>query len=83
MDRLCKYVKGAEGTASQPFLFSQGKTGYDWSYAMTGLDWSGGGVAFFRKKTRPPCVKRSPLLYNTPQQKIYAKVKCPILYTYS
>ncbi len=30
----------------------------------------------------PPCVKRGQCLYYTPQKKIYAKVKCPNLYTY-
>ena len=34
-------------------------------------------------KTKAPTgVKRSPYMYNTPTQKIYAKVKCPSLYTY-
>ncbi len=40
-----------------------------------------GGLSTGRR-TGPVGVKRGPCLYYTPQQKIYAKVKCPNLYTY-
>jgi hypothetical protein len=42
----------------------------------------GGGGCGYPVEISPPGVKYSPYMYNTPTQKIYAKVKCPILYTY-
>jgi hypothetical protein len=46
----------------------------------TGRGW-GGGLSTGRR-TGPVGLKFYQCMYNTPQQKIYAKVKCPNLYTY-
>lgn len=78
----------AESRASNRFYSKYLSTGYQ-SYPQArgypqklSTGWGWGGVVFPRRRTEPPCVKRGLCLYYTPQKKIYAKVKCPNLYTY-
>ena len=75
-------IRGAESRVSQPSLdcIKMQGNAYKCRAQRQGRGWGGG--RFPPQKMAPPCVKRGPYMYNTPQQKIYAKVKCPNLYTY-
>ena len=73
---------GAEGTAGHLFFYkylSTGQQSYPQGYPQAGQGVEG---RCSPRKITPPTVKYYLCMYNTPQQKIYAKVKCPILYTY-
>ena len=76
--KLCTYnnimSRGAEGTASQQFFVNNLSTGCKLIHKVMHRV---GGVGGYPQanKSPPPCVKYSPCLYNTPLQKIYAKVR--------
>ena len=80
--------KGARSGASTQFYskyLSTGQHTYPQATELsTGLTTYPQGVGGLSTgcRNKPPCVKRGQCLYNTPQKKIYAKVKCPNLYTY-
>jgi hypothetical protein len=73
---ICKGAEGGVGTRFFSNYLYTGQNSYAQGYTQAR---AGGGGRFPPQKMAPPCVKRGPYMYITPQQKIYAKVRSAVM----